>query len=244
MKNYFSHDSDARNDEKMVRLRMKHGAAGYGVYFMILERLRESTNYMCVKDYNMIAFDLRVDAALVKSVVEDYGLFVFTDNREYFYSESFLKRMNESDTRKKKLSDAGRAGMARRWTKSNDDAEEQLQKDEENDTHTKRLESVMKKDIHGRSNYEYARQITDKYNELIVKEKSSLRPVRVVTLDRIEAIMDIYKKFPNSADIITALRNAVKSDFLNGKTKKRSTPADFDWIIKPKNFLKCLEGTI
>ena len=34
--NYFSHDSNARNDEKVIRLRMKHGAAGYGVYFMLL----------------------------------------------------------------------------------------------------------------------------------------------------------------------------------------------------------------
>ena len=76
--NYFSHDSNARNDEKLVRLRMKQGAAGYGVYFMILERLREEADYMSAKDYNMIAFDLRVDAAIVKSVVEDFGLFTFT----------------------------------------------------------------------------------------------------------------------------------------------------------------------
>ena len=35
--NYFSHDSNARNDERILLLRMKHGAAGYGVYFMLLE---------------------------------------------------------------------------------------------------------------------------------------------------------------------------------------------------------------
>ena len=72
---YFSHDSNARNDDKLIRLRMKHGAAGYGVYFMILERLREETDYMSIKDYNMIAFDFRVDSSLVKSVIEDFGLF-------------------------------------------------------------------------------------------------------------------------------------------------------------------------
>ena len=115
--NYFSHDSNARNDEKVIRLRMKHSAAGYGVYFMILERLRDETGYMSVKDYNMIAFDLRVDAALVKSVVEDFGLFVFTDDGKYFYSDSFKRRMDIKDTLSRKRSEIGKVAMKKRWNK-------------------------------------------------------------------------------------------------------------------------------
>jgi hypothetical protein len=116
--NYFSHDSNARNDDKLLRLRMRHGAAGYGVYFMILERMRDESNYMCVKDYNTIAFDLRVDAALIKSVIEDFGLFVFTDDGKYFYSASFLRRMEVKDEASKKRSMAGIKGSAKRWGKS------------------------------------------------------------------------------------------------------------------------------
>ena len=115
--NYFSHDSNARNDEKLVRLRMKQGAAGYGVYFMILERLREEADYMSAKDYNMIAFDLRVDAAIVKSVVEDFGLFTFTDDGKCFYSESFTRRMNIKDTLRRQRSEGGKTGMKNRWKK-------------------------------------------------------------------------------------------------------------------------------
>lgn len=115
--NYFSHDSNARNDEKIIRLRMKHNAAGYGVFFMILERLREDAGYMSVKDYNMIAFDLRVDAALVKSVVEDFGLFVFTEDGKYFYSDSFKRRMDIKDTLTRKRSEGGKAAMKKRWNK-------------------------------------------------------------------------------------------------------------------------------
>ena len=110
--NYFSHDSNARNDEKLVRLRMKHGAAGYGVYFMILERLREEADYMSAKDYNMIAFDLRVDAAIVKSVVEDFGLFTFTDDGKCFYSESFSRRMLVMEEARSRRSVAGKKGGA------------------------------------------------------------------------------------------------------------------------------------
>lgn len=115
--NYFSHDSNARNDEKLVRLRMKQGAAGYGVYFMILERLREEADYMSAKDYNMIAFDLRVDSAIVKSVVEDFGLFTFTDDGKCFYSESFTRRMDIKDTLRRQRSEGGKIGMKNRWKK-------------------------------------------------------------------------------------------------------------------------------
>ena len=110
--NYFSHDSNARNDEKLVRLRMRHGAAGYGDYIMLLERLREEADYMSAKDYNMIAFDLRVDAAIVKSVVEDFGLFTFTDDGKCFYSESFTRRMLVMEEARSRRSVAGKKGGA------------------------------------------------------------------------------------------------------------------------------------
>lgn len=121
MNSYFSHDSNARNDEKIAKLRMKYGAAGYGVYFMILERLREASDYMSIKDYNVIAFDLREDSQLIKSVVEDFGLFAFTkdENRgECFYSESFNDRMALKDEKTKRRAEAGKKGAAKRWNKN------------------------------------------------------------------------------------------------------------------------------
>lgn len=107
---YFSHDCNARNDEKILAVRMRHGAEGYGIYFMIIERLRESSNYMSVKDYNIIAFDLRVEAKKVKEIVEDFGLFEFSEDQKYFYSPSLNNRMKQSDERRKKLSEAGKKG--------------------------------------------------------------------------------------------------------------------------------------
>lgn len=127
--NCFAHDSNARSDEKVVRLRMKHGAAGYGVYFMILERLMEDSNFTSVKDYNMIAFDLRVDAALVKSVIEDFGLFVFTDDGKYFYSDSFIRRMDMKKTQSRQCSEGGKIGMEKRWKKVEDSPKEEATKE-------------------------------------------------------------------------------------------------------------------
>lgn len=115
IQSYFPHDSNARSSDRIINLRMRHSAAGYGVFFMIVERLREEADYMSVRDYNIIAFDLRVDASLVKSVVEDFGLFVFTDDGKYFYSESLRKRMLVKDEKRKARSEAGKKGMEKRW---------------------------------------------------------------------------------------------------------------------------------
>ncbi len=120
---YFSHDSNARNDEKILALRMRHRAEGYGVYFMILERLVESTDYTSVKDYNALAFDLRVSAEIIKSIIEEFGLFAFTDDGKRFYSESLLKRMQPLDNIREQRRQAGLKSAEKR-AKNNTDNQE------------------------------------------------------------------------------------------------------------------------
>ena len=53
MKNYFPHDSDARSDDKIIALRIKHKWEGYGLYWALIEKLRESKNYTLKADYNV-----------------------------------------------------------------------------------------------------------------------------------------------------------------------------------------------
>lgn len=123
IKSYFSHDSNARNDTKILNLRASLGAEGYGIYFMILERLRECSDYTSVTDYNAIAFDLRVSSENVKKVVEEFGLFSFSEDGARFYSESFLRRMEIKDYKKKDISDKRRAAANKRWEKENKEDE-------------------------------------------------------------------------------------------------------------------------
>ena len=124
--NYFIHDSNSRNDEKIIRLRMIHGAAGYGVYFMLLERLRDEADYTIAADYKMLSFDFHVKPALIKSVVEDFDLFKLKDGS--FYSASFLNRMQAVDNVSRIRSDAAKA----RWNKRTG---ANKCTDEENDIH-------------------------------------------------------------------------------------------------------------
>ena len=118
MKNYFPHDSDARSDDKIIALRIKHKWEGYGLYWALIEKLRDSKDYTLKTDYNVLAFDLRSDAALIKSIINDFGLFAFTDNGECFYSKSLNMRMKPLDDKRAKLSNAGKRGNERRWKSS------------------------------------------------------------------------------------------------------------------------------
>lgn len=110
---YFSHDSNSRNDEKIVALRMKYGWDGYGLFWAIIERLRESCDYTSVCDYNLIAYDLRSDSAKIKSIINDFGLFTFTDDGKRFYS----KRLKQSMFLKEEKSNKAKQSAQKRWDK-------------------------------------------------------------------------------------------------------------------------------
>lgn len=121
MRSYFSHDSNARNSDKLMKVRMKLGAEGYGIFFMLIERLREEEGYKSTIDYDTLAFDLRVDAEKVKQVVEDYDLFKFTEDGKYFYSDSFNERMEKMDVRAQQRKSKAKKAAEARWNKQSED---------------------------------------------------------------------------------------------------------------------------
>ena len=278
--NYFSHDSNARNSDKLIRLRMRWKAAGYGVYFMILERLREEPNYMSVKDYNMIAFDLREDASMIKSVVEDFGLFVFTDDGKYFYSESFNRRMTVKDEKARKQAEAGRKAMQRRWGKnggkvtenggkttegSNDNSSGSVTNLGENDnlliTNLGENDNKESKEKESKENNKETNKETNTraeseksleercvglfkfFNDTAAYYKSAIRPVKVLTDERRRKIEAVLGRF-SSEQVAAGISAAMQSDYLNGRTKRRNRPADFDWIFDEANFVRIYEGSV
>jgi hypothetical protein len=116
---YFSHDGNARNDEKLLAVRMKYGWEGYGLFWAIIEKLRESSNYILSKDYNLISFDLRTDASTIKSIIEDFGLFLFTEDEKCFYSERLKNSMDYKESKSIKA----RESISKRWDKYKPDTD-------------------------------------------------------------------------------------------------------------------------
>jgi hypothetical protein len=112
MTEYFSHDYDARNDEKMMDLMAEHGWEGYGLFWGIIELLYQNDGIM-QPHYKRIAFALHTNEELIKSIVENFKLFEYTENE--FFSNSVLSRLKERD----KKSESARKSANSRWKNAN-----------------------------------------------------------------------------------------------------------------------------
>jgi hypothetical protein len=107
---YFSHDSNARNDQRLMKVRMKYGMEGHGIFFGIIEILREQKDYtLTFDDIDSISFDLRVDKEKIEDIVENYDLFEIKGHT-MFYSKSLMRRMLALDEKRQKLASAGKKG--------------------------------------------------------------------------------------------------------------------------------------
>lgn len=71
---YFKHDLDAREDNKMRSLIIKHGAAGYGIYWMVVEDLYRNKGRL-TRDYPALSWAYHQPQLKVKSVVEEFDAF-------------------------------------------------------------------------------------------------------------------------------------------------------------------------
>jgi hypothetical protein len=116
---YFSHDSNARHDRKIVALKHTYGLSGYGMWWVIVEILREQADYKLEYDeitFIMLADELGTSVEQAKDFVEDcinkYKLLV-TDH-EKFWSESLLKRMQRLNEIREKRKKAGIASAEKR----------------------------------------------------------------------------------------------------------------------------------
>lgn len=107
---YFSHDCNARNDVKILKLRRILGAKGYGIFWMLIEVLRESKEYkLPITIVKELSFDFRESEEIILTIINDFELFKI-DNDYFFYSESLNQRMASLNAKRQKLSIAGKKG--------------------------------------------------------------------------------------------------------------------------------------
>jgi hypothetical protein len=80
---WFKHDSDASNDAKLRKLRIKYGAQGYGVYWYCLELIarnveKHNLTFELEHDAELIADDFKLSGELVQDMMTymvNLGLF-------------------------------------------------------------------------------------------------------------------------------------------------------------------------
>ena len=116
---YFPHDSNAKDDPKCVLMIEQLGMEGYGIYWMLVEALRDQPDYTYpVANIPALARRYNTSAEKVRTVVYNYELFTVKEDK-IFFSESLNRRMLVFNENRAKRSAAGRLGMARRWGDNN-----------------------------------------------------------------------------------------------------------------------------
>lgn len=92
---WFKHDTNAKDDHKVMLLMDQLGLEGYGIFWVLIEVLREQDGYKYpLEMLPILAKRYMTSAEKMRAVVLNYGLFeVFEDDK--FSSPSLLRRMNE-----------------------------------------------------------------------------------------------------------------------------------------------------
>ena len=111
---YFPHFCNARHDRKIRRLRKELGVEGYGIYFMLLETLREQQDLMYpLEDLDLLAEEFGVSEPKIRTTICNYQLFEI-DFEQKFFSPKMLVYLEPYFKMKEQRKLAGKASADKR----------------------------------------------------------------------------------------------------------------------------------
>lgn len=98
---YFSHDADARHDPKIVCMMNIFGVEGYGIYWCIIEILREEDDFKYKINNKYWAEGLAGQCKTTSKKIKEFVKtcieieLLQTDGEKYIWSDSLIKRMGK-----------------------------------------------------------------------------------------------------------------------------------------------------
>lgn len=226
---YFSHDANARYDPKILAMRSVYGAAGYGWYWMIIEILREQTDFKLeINKYtwNALAMQMQcnadADADAIKKFVEDCinEFKLLKSDGKFIWSESLIRRMKKMSEKSEKARKAAKS----RWTKNNED-----------DTDAMQLHSECNADA-------MQMQCNEKKRNEKKRKENTHKCVGVVQNDTLVKIAEIYENFgygtitKGVADILLNLVNEFSFEWVK--------EALHEGMIQNKRSLKYIQAIL
>jgi hypothetical protein len=261
---YFPHDSNARNDPKMLSLKLKYKAIGVGMYWIFIEILRDQENFKYQIDNDITWESLSVEFMCspdeAREFIEDciHKFKLFKTDSSYIWSDSLIGRMNPMLKKRDNQSAGGKKAMEKRWgNKSNNDnllitnlydaaklvissdnkVKESKVKESKEDIKDIASNDASSTEVDPTDRIPY-QNIVDLYHLICV----SYPKLKAIGDNRKKAISARWKQYKKDISVFEALfRNAEESEFLKGRNKK-SWQADFNWILNDANMSKVLEG--
>ena len=263
---YFSHDSNARHDPKILEMRAAYGAKGYGWYWMIIEILRDQEDYRIKVKSNVyagLALDLNADKEELKQFITDCinEFELLESDGNYVWSNSLKQRMEYLDRKREKA----RIAANKRWGNRHDITDDnvdamQMQCDSNaskvkesklNEIKVKEETVSDKPDTHNHT--ESKNPVVDTksnsppYDEIIKlynKICESFPKVKVLSDGRRNQIRLRWSKYGKQYGIKffeELFERSNDSAFLSGSNGKWQG-CNFDWLVKEANMIKVMEG--
>lgn len=204
---YFSHDSNAKDDPKCVLLIEQLGLEGYGIFWVLIETLRDQPEYKYpLALLPAIARKYNTTTEKVKAVINGYGLFQ-VDELDFF-SLAFIERMKVIDGKREQA----RQAVLTRWQK-------QKQLPPNNDSNTDVYTDV----IQGKERKEKK----SKGKESKVNNKTAYAEAVYLLIDEYEKLINQHgkEKVERMIDILNNYKLA------NGKKYESDYRAILNWVV-------------
>lgn len=215
---YFPHDFYARLDTKVMKVRKRHGPEGYGVFWMLLEKIAESGG--CLEcDYEALSFEFQTSEEIVESIVKDFDLFGFADESvNKIFSKRMTDQLEQVEKRREDKSRAGKEGMKKRWNKN-----------ENNNT-------VITEDNANVTSHNYKEKEKEKGKEKGKENKNNLSST--TDCDSTENLENIEGKTENFGEMTV---DVVDENIPLVNADKQSTETDNDFYMMFKNDAAAIE---
>jgi hypothetical protein len=115
---YFPHFCNARHDRKIKRLTKELGLEGYGIFFMLLEVLREQTDLKYpMADIDLLADEMRTSEQKIRVAICNYGLFdieTFEEKEKFFSPKLLVYLQPYFKMREQRISAGKKSGESRK----------------------------------------------------------------------------------------------------------------------------------
>ena len=187
---YFPHFSNARHDRKLKRVIKDLGIEGYGIYFMILEVLRDQQDFKYpIVDLDLLADEFGTSESKVLVVVNNYDLFTI-DSDEKFFSPKMLTYLEPYFRMREQRKLAGKASADKRLSidRSTTVQQSKVKESKEKEIKVKETKVLSARDLIFEKWFKYKREKRQAYTttgiETLIKTWSSY------TDEQLEQIVD------------------------------------------------------
>jgi hypothetical protein len=234
---YFSHDSNSQDDPKCMILIDQLGMEGYGIFWALIEKLRNETDYrLPIALTGSYAKRWGTSKEKVETVIKNYELFTVDDT--HFFSERLCRSMQ-------KKTESARNAANLRWSNNIDN---QLANANAMQTHSKgnavgmRNDATKGKERKGKE----SKEKESKEKEILYRDNISLsenenqKLISEYGQDFIDACYDllssykIEKSYKTKSDYLTVKRWVIDAVTEKGKVKPKTIKLNTDIKLNPE----------